>query len=439
MILILTTSITPRIQYIFSLLLKEILGLEFSLITSREEWIAFQGPKFIYAKEVDGDALFIESSGLLFETGIFPHELKTTMQDGIPVLFLTENRRSALPFDPFAAAFYMVSRYEEYHREKKDKYGRFMVSESIAWKGKFFDMPVVHHWTAVLESVLVKHFPGIPVRHTQYCFIPTIDIDHAYAYRGRKLTRSLGGIGRSLVNADFAGIILRTKVLWGLARDPYDNYDYICRIHKEYGLMPLFFILFADYGGNDNQISLKNKDFRKLLRTLDQVGSVGIHPSLSSNRHMEKLISECRGLSDVLDRDVVISRQHFLKISFPKTYLNLIQKGITDDYSMGYASHIGFRAGIAIPYFFFDLSRNEASNFRIHPVAVMDVTLKEYLRLNPQQAKETIRKVIQKIKSVNGTFVSIWHNESLSDIGRWKDWRAVYEALLREATGQASS
>jgi hypothetical protein len=242
-----------------------------------------------------------------------------------------------------------------------------------------------------------------------------------------------------LVNADFAGIILRTKVLWGLAPDPYDNYDYIHRIHKEYGLMSLFFILFADYGGNDNQISLKNREFRKLLRTLDQDGNVGIHPSFSSNRHLDKLISECRGLSDVLDRDVVISRQHFLKISFPKTYLNLIQNGITDDYSMGYASHIGFRAGIAIPYFFFDLSRNEASNFRIHPVAVMDVTLKEYLRLNPQQAKETIRKVIQKIKSVNGTFVSIWHNESLSDIGRWKDWRAVYETLLREATGQASS
>jgi len=435
MLLILIPSVTSRVQYIFSLLLKEMLGLEFSVITDCDEWMAYQGPKFNYAKVPAGDALFIESSELLFETGIFPHELKTFMHGEIPVLFKSENSHSALSFDPFAAAFYMVSRYEEYHREKKDKYGRFVASESIAWQGIFFDIPVVHYWTDILESLLIKHFPKIPVRRPEYRFIPTIDIDHAYAYRGRNLTRSLGGVGRSLVKADFSEIILRTKVLWGFAQDPYDNYEYICRVHKEYGLRPLSFILFADYGGNDNQISLANKDFRKLLLALDQIGTVGIHPSLSSNRHSEKLISEFRGLSDVLGHDVVISRQHFLKISFPKTYRSLIQIGITDDYSMGYASHLGFRAGIAIPYCFFDLSRNEPTNFRIHPVAVMDVTLKDYLRLNPQQSQEIIRQVIRKIKSVNGTFVSLWHNESLSDMGRWKGWREVYEELLREATG----
>lgn len=439
MILILTTSVTPRVHYIFSLLLKEMLGLEFSFTTSKDEFIAYQGPKFIYSKEPVEDILFIESSGLLFETGIFPHELKTFMHSGVPALFESANPRSGLSFDPFAAAFYMVSRYEEYHREKKDKYGRFMVTESIAWQGKFLDTPVVHHWTGLLESLLLKRFPNLPVRHPEYRFIPTIDIDHAFAYRGRKLTRNLGSIGRSLIKADFNEIILRIKVLMGLSKDPYDNYDYICQIHKEYGLSPLFFILFADYGGNDNQINLENKEFHKLISGLDQVGTVGIHPSLSSNKHAEKLAAECQGLSEILGRDVKISRQHFLKVSFPKTYRNLILAGITDDYSMGYASHPGFRAGLAIPFFFFDLSKNEPTTLRIHPVAIMDVTLKEYTRLNTRQSLETIRQVIQKIKSVNGMFVSLWHNESLSDTGHWKGWRGVYKELVREAAGQQQS
>jgi len=433
MLLILTTSVTPRVHYIFSLLLKEMLGLEFSFTTSQDEWMVYQGPKFIYTKEYVENSLFIESSGLLFETGIFPHELKTFMHEGIPVLFESSNPNSGLSFDPFAASFYMVSRYEEYHREKKDKYGRFMVPESIAWQGKFLDVPVVHHWTAILESLLIKNFPGLPIQHPEYRFIPTIDIDHAFAFRGRKLTRNLGGIGRSLIKADFKEITHRVKVLMSFSKDPYDIYDYIRKVHQENDLSPLFFILFADYGGDDNQISLDNKKFNILLSELDQVGTVGIHPSLSSNKHAEKLVAECQGLSEALGRDVTISRQHFLKISFPKTYRSLIQLGITDDYSMGYASHSGFRAGIAHPFYFFDLSKNEPTNLIIHPVAIMDVTLKDYTRLNTQQSLETIRQVIQKIKSVHGTFVSLWHNESLSETGRWKGWRMVYEELLRDA------
>jgi len=94
---------------------------------------------------------------------------------------------------------------------------------------------------------------------------------------------------------------------------------------------------------------------------------------------------------------------------------------------------MGFRAGLTVPFSFFDLARNEPTNLRIHPVAVMDVTLKDYGRLNPQQSLEIISQVVQKIRSVNGEFVSLWHNESLSDSGRWKGWRVVYEEMLREA------
>jgi len=433
MLLILITSVTPRAQYIFSLLLKELLGLDFSFTTSRDEWMVYQGPKFIYSKEPVEDSLFIESSGLLFETGIFPHDLKTYIHEGIPVLFESSGPRSGLSFDPFAASFYMVSRYEEYHRDKKDKYGRFLVSESVAWQGKFLEIPVVHKWTDQLESLLVKHYPALPVRHPEYRFIPTIDIDHAFAYRGRTLIRTFGCAGRSLIKGDLSEIIHRAKVLTGFLRDPYDNFDYLRQIHHETGQSPVFFILFADYGGNDNQISLRNKEFHKIIRDLDKDGIVGIHPSLSSNKHTVKLKAECRGLSGVLGHDITVSRQHFLKISFPKTYRNLISNGITDDYSMCYASHMGFRAGLTVPFSFFDLARNEPTNLRIHPVAVMDVTLKDYGRLNPQQSLEIISQVVQKIRSVNGEFVSLWHNESLSDSGRWKGWRVVYEEMLREA------
>ena len=32
------------------------------------------------------------------------------------------------------------------------------------------------------------------------------------------------------------------------------------------------------------------------------------------------------------------------------------------------------------------------------------------------------------VKKVNGEFTSVWHNESLSNLDRWKGWREVFES-----------
>jgi len=433
MLLILTSSLTNRLRYIASLLLADLLGVEFSFTSGVEEYLAYEGPKISYIRQPPAGSPFIEPAGLLFETVIYPHELSVHFRDGIPVLFESTDPRSALSFDPFAASFYLVSRYEEYHAHKKDKYGRFLVMESIAHQNNFLHLPVVNLWAEVLGNFLQRHYPGFVLRRPAFRFVPTIDIDHAFAYRYRPLTRTLGGLGRSFLHGHFRDAVQRICVLAGNTKDPYDNYSFIREVHEMHGLNPLYFILFADYGGDDNNIPVGNHSFHKLLRELDRHKGVGIHPSLSSNKHYLKLEAEYSGLCEVLHRDIRFSRQHFLKIALPKTYRSLIQLGITDDFSMGYASHSGFRAGIAVPFPFFDLSRNEATTLKIHPVTLMDVTFKDYLRLTPEKSLEMIRENVNTIKSVNGEFVSLWHNESLSDTGRWHGWRKVYKEMLRIA------
>ena len=47
---------------------------------------------------------------------------------------------------------------------------------------------------------------------------------------------------------------------------------------------------------------------------------------------------------------------------------------------------------------------------------------------------DEIKNIINQVKSVNGTFISLWHNESLSDQKRWKGWRRVYEEMIKYAT-----
>ena len=125
------------------------------------------------------------------------------------------------------------------------------------------------------------------------------------------------------------------------------------------------------------------------------------------------------------------SRQHFLKIQLPKTYRNLIEADIQDDYSMAYASHSGFRASTCTPFRFYDLDLELETDLRVHSFPLMEATYKYYKHQTPDQALELMKPVVDKVKAVNGILYTTWHNDSLSEHGEWKGWRKLYEQLLK--------
>ena len=97
---------------------------------------------------------------------------------------------------------------------------------------------------------------------------------------------------------------------------------------------------------------------------------------------------------------------------------------------MGYAARPGFRAGICSPFYFYDIEKEAVSNLVVCPFAVMDVTLRNYMKADPEQAVEIISRLVSEVKKVNGIFISLWHNESLSENAHWKGWKKVYEQLV---------
>ncbi len=47
-----------------------------------------------------------------------------------------------------------------------------------------------------------------------------------------------------------------------------------------------------------------------------------------------------------------------------------------------------------------------------------------------------ISPIIDEIKAVNGTCITIWHNDSLSNDENWKGWRYVYEEMVKYAVSK---
>jgi hypothetical protein len=97
---------------------------------------------------------------------------------------------------------------------------------------------------------------------------------------------------------------------------------------------------------------------------------------------------------------------------------------------MGFPDEPGFRAGIARPYFFYDLTEERQTDLKIIPFQVMDATLYQYKNLDPAASKVVIADLINRTRIAGGQFVSLWHNTSLLETPEWKEWRDLFESML---------
>lgn len=433
-ILILCSTTPNRLKYGSHLILTTLLGLKVELTTNKSEYECYVGAKLQYATQrIIPGGIFIYNSGFLEKTGIEQFEPDLEKKQHFPLLFPTVNSECILGFDIFAASFYLVSRYEEYQQGSKDLHGRFMAEESFAYRHGFLDIPLVNHYAWRLKKVLQHHFPFLVFKVPDYNFIPTYDIDVAYAYRGRDLIRGLGATIRSMSKFDFDSVSERIMVLGGKRQDPFDTYEMQFNWQKKYGFESYYFFLCGKKGPRDHNISSNSKAFKKLVNTICKKARIGIHPSYASANNSKLMAAETARLSKIAGKQINLSRQHYLKFTLPETYRLLIQNNIIGDFSMGYASLPGFRASIATPFLFYDLKSEEPTSLTIYPVAVMDGTLKDYMNLTTAQAISKISEIIAEVRKVNGTFISLWHNDSLSERSRWTGWRKVYELLLEMA------
>ncbi len=422
-------GITTRMEFIFQTLLYEMSGISVTLTVDMDAFDEASTPKLLYGKPLHTGTPYLLPAGFLSKTGISEAIPDLNWHEGNPVIFFNGDLSALLPFDVFSAAFWIVSRYEEYLPFQPDLHGRFPAEASLAGKHGLLAVPLADLWASMLVEKLRALYPKLSVNPRNYQFIPTIDADSAWAYRHKSPVRQMGAALRELVTGRWKDLVFRIAALTGFRPDPFDTWDLIEKLHRE-SPPPIVFFLLGKYGTFNKNTHPSSKALRKLILRYAKQNLAGIHPSYQSSVNKDVIKFEIDILQAITKQKVIRSRQHFLRFRLPDTYRNLIQCGIQEDYSMGYAATPGFRAGTCKPFRFYDLEREEVTSLLIFPVTVMDGTLRDYLHLKPTEAVVTIEELITVVKKYQGVFVSLWHNESLSEHGRWKGWRKVYENLL---------
>lgn len=424
---------STRFTYTTKLVFGDLLGYDFQVHHNQDDFEMAEGAKLIYGYS-DANMPQLLAHNLLFETDTKIQELNVDSYEGTPILFAYQQNKSILPFDPLAAIFYMASRYEEYLPHQCDAHQRYAHQDSVAYKHHFLQLPIAHLWADILHKALQNQYPYLHKAKKAYNFIPTYDIDAAWCYKHKGLTRNVGGLLRDSLQANFSAVKERIAVLSNRKKDPFDSFTFLHQLQKKYNHKPIYFILFGDLGPFDKNISPTHPAFRKLVSSLRDRAKIGIHPSYASNANSRILEKEHKNLSIAAHTEIIRSRQHFLKLELPRSYRHLLNIGIQHDYSMGYAGALGFRAGMAQAFQFYDLDLDVSTPLIIHPFMLMDGTLVDYLQVDSETAKRLINPLIEATKAVNGEFISLFHNESFSEKGRWIGWTDVYTHLLEQAT-----
>lgn len=427
MLLVFTHKITPRLSYAFKHICTRILGVPVSFTTTIEEFIAHESLKISYAKQPLSNEIFIRSHELLFEQGLNDVEIHVHDWDTTKAFFGT-SEKSSLPYDIFAATFYLLSRYEEYLPHVKDEYGRFLAKESLAFKNGFLHQPVIDIWAYKFKSVLQAQFPDFEFPKKSYSIQPVIDVPMAFYFRQKGLLRTIGGTLGDLFRFKFRQFYQRYLVLFGFQRDPYDTFKWIITKQKQTKFKFVVFFLIGDYSTYDKNINVNRKQFVSLIKSVSDYCKVGLKASYFALEDIEVLKKEKKKMESIVNYGLEASRHSFSKLNLPESYRNLIELEVNQDFTMGYINELGFRAGTCTPFQFYDLDYEVQTPLQINAFHCIDYALLK--RQSFLDKKQELERLIQQVKQVNGTFTPVFHNYTFGDDVRWKGFRDLFGVIL---------
>lgn len=405
MLLIYTEKLSPRFSYIVHHIFENMMGVSIGITTDLEAFIKSDGYKISYGKNPIGNEFFIKNFGLLFEKGIDNVEIYINYWEEMPCFFCA--KKGDIPFDIFSASFYLLSRYEEYLPHVRDAEGNFSASESLAYRYRFLEIPLVDMWVENFKRLLVEKFPDIIFTSKKYHQASVIEVGKAFKYKHKGFLRSAFRILINSCTFQWKEVVENMRVLTNLQKDPYDFYNELIHFHKQKEITNIFFFLLTNYTAYDQGLSYNNPKYKDLIKYMADYSIVSVLASYDSVLSTKKLKEERQRMVNIINRPVRRFRAGHNHISVPDVYRRISEAEYNEDYTMGYLSHIGFRASTCTPFCFYDIGLEVqmpilVNSFCFHSRVLQRISAKEVL--------SKLRTLKAKVQELSGEFVTIFTN-----------------------------
>ena len=338
-------------------------------------------------------------------------------------LFVSDSRDSlTCAVDLLASTVLTLARFEETLPSPKDVHGRFPASASVAWRGGFLHRPIVDEYGLALERGLELLLPGWRPLQRRLCVKVSHDVDEIgipFSLRG--------ALAKTVRNG--RPILTLRDLLAPLLRGDTTHQVLLKRLAQhslERGLDSAIYWKSSRFGPYDTGYDVDDPRIRKLIDLLRAENvEMGIHPSYATFHSPKLFRSEVEKLSALLGSRDLGGRQDYLRWS-PESWVEWDAVGLAYDSSVGFADHIGFRAGTCIPYRPWLWSQQRRADLVEIPLVAMDSTLFGYMNLSAEQALALLLDLCDRCRAAGGVFTLAWHNTSLANSSH----AAIYRVLL---------
>lgn len=420
-----------RVKYTCDFIFNTVLNCNYSIINNPAEFEKKQGIKINYGSTFQSNCVNVPEHLFLNNACPLHNPIPLEIEKNESFIFFKKNIAGFdLDFDLFSAVFACISRYEEWLNSKLDVHQRFEIEQSIFYKSNQHLMPVVDTWIQQLRVALIRKYEcNLPLQHPKE--ISTVDVDNLYAFQHKGLIRNLGGGLKDLFRGKFGLVAKRISVCFGISKDPFDIYDFLVEQanNNQHGLV--FFYLLSNNTKYDRTLNPSNKGFKQNIKAVSLKSNVGIHPSYYSYNNKEFLNQEISLFKQLTGKPAEYSRQHYLRFDIRLTPGFLESNGIKYDFTMGFASKPGFRAGTSFPFPYFNFERNQALNIVAVPFCAMDGAYYVYDKFNFDAALKSLNELRNEVKKVGGLFVTVFHERSFSKLHA-KNLNELYFELYRK-------
>ena len=400
-------------SYIVEIFLGEFLALEYQLEVGSENYeIVVENGKKLTIK----DTFFNK----------YPKELEYLKLENIP------SRIEEL--DLFASSFFMLTRWEEYVNKNRDTHGRFLATESLAYKDGFLDRPIVNENVEKLKQKLFELDKSLKFKTKTSQLFLTHDVDELYMWKSWKhvFRVALGDVvKRKSLSLAFSRVSEYFGVQQGKINDPFDTFDWLMDKSESVGIKSRFYFMSGGVTEYDNRYKIDEPKALELIEKIKKRGHViGLHPSYNAYVDVEQFKKEKELLEKVVGEPIEEGREHYLRFEVPTTWQVWEENGMKVDSTCGYADKEGFRCGTGDEFSVFNILTREKLGLKERPLVFMDDNRLEGERVFDEKNLIQNIMVLKKNSIKNkSSYTFLFHQNIfvLKEI----NYKDVYEAVVK--------
>jgi hypothetical protein len=361
-----------------------------------------------------------------------------------PCCAAQDNSSIKLSFDLFYNCFIHLSCLEEWqHGERSDSIHSF--DSKLKGREAIYQKPVVNYLFAILEDMLLLLAEGpdkgllFPGREGfRICLTHDVDyVRKTASLRAKRSAFHLSNACKDLGKAKVPEALKEARKSLNFLLKPGDywQFDYVQKLEEARNFRSTFYFYAGEKDGSFKKAFLdpgydaaRNTRLKGKIRELAEKGwEAGLHGSFDSYNSPEIFSREKERLEAIAGSPVLSTRQHWLNLSLKDTWRIQAEAGIKADTTLGSNHFIGFRGGLATPFYPYDHDNEARHQVLEVPMVLMDGTLFDHCRMDDGEARARSFEILEEVRKFNGCAAVNWHQRTPSSDYNWY-W--LYQEIL---------